>query len=44
MWFQIMKCDENSLTREKDDPDFAPDDEIKTYIEDLEIEVIVINK
>jgi len=39
-----MRCDNASLTREKDDPECAPPDEIDKYIEDLEIEVIVVNK
>jgi len=39
-----MRCDEASLTRNIDDPACAPPDEIDKYIEDLEVEIIVVNK
>lgn len=45
--FVIFRCDDNSKTRNKDDPDYvkcAPKHEIDEYIKDLEVEAIVINK
>ena len=44
MWFQIMRCDDLSLTRGKDDPPCASKVEIDEYVKKLEVEVVVINK
>ena len=44
IWFQIMKCDNNSLTRHKDDPPCEDETAINNYIEQLEIEIVVVNK
>ena len=39
-----MRCDEESLTRDKNDPPCAPKEEIDAYVEGLELEVVVVNK
>ena len=39
-----MRCDDKSLTREKDDPPCESEEEIDKFIEKLELEVIVVNK
>ena len=39
-----MRCDDLSLTRDKDDPPCASKEEIDQYVSDLEVEVIVVNK
>ena len=32
MWFQIMRCDDNSYTKDKTDPKCAPKEEIDQFI------------
>ena len=44
IWFQIMRCDENSQTREPDDPKCHSKEDIDRYVKDLEVEIIVVNK
>ena len=39
-----MRCDAKSLTRDKDDPECATEEEIDNYVDDLELEIVVVNK
>jgi len=39
-----LRCDENSLTRDPGDPICKSKEEIDEFLEDIEVEIIVMNK